>query len=84
MNTRDVLRLLHHELGATPVDPALYACPVCGTPTQPQCRSDTVHASLCLPCTLTEINEADHMTHRIRCHLDEHGWHASCRFSSPN
>jgi hypothetical protein len=55
MTTRDVLRLLHHELGATPVDPALYACPVCGTPTQLQRRGDTMHATLCLDCTKAEL-----------------------------
>ena len=24
------------------------------------------------------------MNHHIRGHLDDQGWHASCRFSSPN
>ena len=54
MTARDVLRLLHRELGATPIDPTRY-CPTCWTPTVPTRRGNIVNATLCRRCTNAEL-----------------------------
>jgi hypothetical protein len=48
---RDAIDLLARELGASPVDPALYACPTCEVSTSPTRRSEDLHPTLCPACS---------------------------------